>query len=262
VAPEHVAELDRLVGEYAKGTTPVYRGSLSANDNMGSLGPTYKDGHITEGNAIASLATIAAGSGAPTHTLTVFSPNEQRHLVLTQTADAGSGGPPTSVSFVLTDPTSGGVSANALGVPVLAGGPAQIALTLDANGQWGTGQPMHVTGAGNLARVAPATLAFNDVVHLNAGTYADQQAMLALVPSGTDAVRTVKSELHEPTTVPSGTTFYACHHVTSYAIDQYVERANLTNYGVRNLKIEKAETCCVDSPENEKDCTPANRTCF
>jgi hypothetical protein len=244
VAPDHLRELDRLVGQYATGKTPVYRGSFVARDNLGSVGPTYHDGTISATSAIASLAA---------DTLTVESPAEGRHVVVSQAAG-------TSLSFVLDDNVSGGASARAGSVPpMLTGAPPTITMDLVANGTWGDGSAMIVSARGSLSRVAASTLAFDDIVHLSMG-YADRDATSKLVAAGPDRVRTVASELHEPTAVPPGKAFYECHHVTSYTIDWYVESSNLASYGVRNLQIAKSETCCVDGPEIE--CTPENRTCF
>lgn len=56
VAPKHLEELNRLVGRYARGDAPIYEGTFSARDNMGSLGATYQDGVMTNASVNASLA--------------------------------------------------------------------------------------------------------------------------------------------------------------------------------------------------------------
>jgi hypothetical protein len=263
VAPQHLAQLDHLVGQYAKGTTPVYRGSFSARDNRGSVEPSIGDDVLSTTDAVASLATAPVpGGGASAETLTVFSPTDHRHVALTQTTTQTGTPQSTTVSMVLDDGVSGGVTASCAGcAPAFAQGPTSIAATDPvATGTWGTGESMTVSVSGSLSRMGAATLVFDDVVHLNQASYSDAQAIQKLAPSGGEMSATLEDELHEPTTVPPGKSFYECHHVTSYAIDWYVTRANLASYGVRNLRIEKAQTCCVTGPDIP--CTVNNRTCF
>jgi hypothetical protein len=259
VAPDHQKDLDRLVGRYASGSAPVYRGSFSAHDNLGSVGGGRVDGTLATSAAIATVIDAdTPGSGGPTKTLLVESPSEGRHVALSQAFGS------TTVSMVLTDGQTGGITAScgSGGPPPFAAGPASIAIpSVTATGTWGDGSPMTVALAGTLSRIDPAMLAFDDVVHLAVG-YTDRQDMLSFAPVGGEMVRTVEREFHEPTSIPAGTSYAACHHVTTYTINAYVSRTRLSDNGVRHLVIEKAQTCCVDKPEQAQACAPENRTCF
>lgn len=82
----------------------------------------------------------------------------------------------------------------------------------------------------------------------------------AFVLEGTDMVERVQRELHEPTAVPAGKIFYECHLVTTYDVERYVNRDHVQKYGVRKLRIDRVQTCSVDSPD--LPCDPGHRTCF
>lgn len=106
--------------------------------------------------------------------------------------------------------------------------------------------------------VSPVT--FGDLVGGTELFVRQRDPTKALVPDGAEMVECIQRELHEKTAVPAGKAFAECHLVTTYGVERYVNRVEVQKYGLRKLRIEKVQTCCVDRPD--LPCDPGHRTCF
>lgn len=261
VAKEHLDELYALVGRFAQGEASIYRGSCSARDNLSSLG--RPDGVLDSTNVLASLAwdktSYLDGRRAGGWALTVYGPNQDRRVMLHQYPDEGG---VTRVSLVTARNTGFGVSGSCVGcVPPLANRPDMLTIApLVANGKYGTGDPLRVSASGSLTAIPAAQLTFDDLVGGTELFVRQRDPAKAFVSDGAEMVERIQRELHEKAAVPAGKAFAECHLVTTYGVERYVSRVEVAKYGLRKLRIEKVQTCCVDRPD--LPCEPGHRTCF
>lgn len=258
VAPKHLGELDRLVGRYARGDAPIFEGTFDARDNMGSLGPTYKDGVMADAHVNASLAweekIYMAGQHVAGWALDVRSPT---HSIRISQAPGTAG--QTTLSLVVPNQTSGGLTGTCNGC-VSALTPTAASFTITdalAQGKWGDGRLLEVAASGSLTRVPLAQVTFERLLAV-VNPYFDLPTMKEFSIVGGDRVRTVKGSHSETTPVPDGKEFHSCERVTSYALDWFVDANDLLRYGVRGMKLSSAQTCCNEGPPGA--CMP--RTCF
>lgn len=265
IEKDHLMHLERLVGRYARGEAAIYRGSFAARDNLASLGRQYDDGVIDSVDVMASLAwedgTYVDGRRDGGWGLRVYAPSQAHRVMLHQYPDDGD---ITRVSLVSPRNTSFGVNALCHGcLTTLSAMPTVITVSpLVADGKYGNDAPLRVTAGGTLTRIPAAEVTFEHLVaSTELGPRQNSPGYPALfVRAGDDWVRAAEDELHEPTPVPADQPYYECHHVTTYSLDWYAGDQHITRYGLRNFRISKAQTCCVDRAD--QPCDPGHRTCF
>jgi hypothetical protein len=258
VAPKHLEEMDRLVGRYVRGDAPVYQGTFSARDNMGSLGPTYQDGVMTNASVNASLGWEEKlywnGQMVSGWALFVRGPAHWIRLAQSPTAPGSS-----ALTIVVPNAVGGGMTGTCTGcLPTLA--PTAGTITIGgtvARGKWGNGKLLEVTASGTLTRVPLPELSFEQLVAI-AEPNTEGAAMKEFKAVGAEMVRVVERTHSEPTPVPADQTFYACERITSYELDWFVDRARLVRYGLRNMSIAGTQTCCSEGPPGM--CAP--RVCW
>lgn len=258
VAPRELAELHRLVGRFARGEAAVFEGTFSARDNMGSLGPAYDDGVMTNSPVNASLAweeqIYSSGQLVSGWALTVRGPTHRIRIAQSPSA-------PSVTSFSLVSPENrgGGLDGTCSNCfPALGGAPSTIASTgALAKGKWGDGRALEVAASGALKKIPRSAVTFERIVAV-ADPVRDGKKMDEFVDAGGDMVRGVEGQLAEPATAPAGTSYYACERTTTYKLDWFVDRARLARLGLRNMSISGTQTCCSDGPPG--GCRP--QTCF
>jgi hypothetical protein len=243
-AQEH-ADLQRVVGQYACGDSPIYRGAFVASDNFGTVSPADGDGVLNNGPVIAAIETTDATLDYLTCDQTVTG---ARALVVIGTAQMRAirffqtpgpvGGNPTFASLV-HQPGSGwsgtsgvcnGCVADLRGRP-----PASIDMVgLTFSGQYcGGAGPLTVSASGHLAMLAAPT--FADILEMNQNL-GDQQAPPTFAVQGPDMVTTVDRSLGEGA---------GCLYTfTPFHVDWYVNQQNPRLRGLRNFRIDSPQTLC------------------
>jgi hypothetical protein len=248
-AKQH-ANLQRVVGQYACGTSPLYRGTFAASDNLGSLGAGYSNGVITSGPVIASLETTSSSNDFLTCTQTVMG---VRALVVMATAQSEAirlfqvfGGDASTYASLVTVPgsswtgTSG--SCAACVSDLRTGSPQTISIgSATLNGQFCYGQPLTVSVSGQLAIVAQPS--FDDIMEINQ-SFGDHLAPPPFASEGPDMVTTIDDALYEPIPTMSGCA--GSERVTPYHVDWYVNRQNVELLGLRNFRVDPPQNlCCI-----------------
>lgn len=243
-AQEH-ADLQRVVGQYACGDSPIYRGTFVAGDNFGTVSPADGDGMLNNGPVIAAIETTDATPDYLTCEQTVTG---ARALVVIATAQmrairffqppAPVSGNPTYASLV-HQPGAGwsGTSGecNDCVADLRGGAPASIDMVgLAFSGQYcgGAGLLM-VSASGHLTMLAAPT--FADILEMNQNR-GDQQVPPIFVVQGPDLVTTVDGSLGEG----AGCTYT----FTPFHVDWYVNQQNPRLRGLRNFRIDSPQTLC------------------
>jgi len=264
---QHQRWMRERVGGFSNGAISVYRGTAAARDNYASVAATSTeplvDG-VLSGSVIASLAPVpylygVAVSGQP-HRLTVLSAAQRKMFEVGQGGDA----PARGQLYPITDfPGHAGVAgATDEVLPAFAARPNPLAFRAHGEGTWGTGEHLVIDAEVSLTRVAPEAV-----------TYADMEALIeygtldGFVSSGPDHVRRVNEDVSAPTCTPPGSGFAAneCNYTMVYNITEFIETANIANYGARDLEVERLEFCCghCDFYINEGACGGGyRRQCF
>lgn len=256
VAPKHLADLYRLVGRYARGDAPIYEGTFSAQDNMGSLGATYRDGVMDNAPVDAALTweekMYWKGQQASGWSLLVRSSTHR--LTITQTASAPG---VTSFSIVVPNSTGGGLTGSCESCfPALVTTATTFAASdVLAVGRWGNDKPLEVTASGTLTRVPLAKVTFERIARVvDAPGLIEEFAVV-----GGEMVRPIATSYTEKTPVPAGSAYFECERHTSYELDMFVDRSRLVRQGLRSMAITGTQTCCTkDGPIGA--CRP--QTCF
>jgi hypothetical protein len=230
------ARIQRAIGRYACGATPVYRGTFSAHDafSMTDL----------EGAVLASIEST-------TRDLNVACAFESqvagKELVLTQATSSTS-----SLSFFQPfahQTTTYAIWTNSL--PVCDGcmdnftnvAPPQLDVanaTLSPPACPNPTRGPTVVASGHLTLVSAPSI--DDIVQVYRAEGNDP--LPALSRQGTEMVATIDGELIEMAPQTCG---LACRSVTPYHVDWYVDRADATRYGLRNFRIDPAALQCCAS---------------
>lgn len=245
VAPKHLTDLYRLVGRYARGDAPIYEGTWSAEDNMGSLGANYEDGVMNDAPVDAALAweekMYWKGQSAAGWSLLVRSSTHR--LTITQTASALG---VTSFSIVVPNNVGGGLTGtcDACFPALSATSTSFAAADVVATGKWGNDKLLEVTASGTLTRVPLAKVTFERVTRvvdpISGAAIKDFKVV------GSEMVRSIEDRYTEKTPVPAGTQYFECQRHTSYELDAFVDRSRLVRQGLRNMSITGTETCCTE----------------
>jgi hypothetical protein len=241
------AQLDALVGRYARGDAPIYRGKISAGDNLGITG--WGNNGALAGDVTASLVKRDVYTESVDNvphsawTLTLFGPADTYMRVQQPTASPGLS------QLTLIDP-DGDVPAGYNGacsgcMADLSTKPATIAATsITANGTYWTGQSLVVVLANlTLTRVTP--VAFEDIVAV-ADLASDRDTMRAFTQRGHEMVQTVTSQRSDY--IPGEG---SCRRITSYSVEWYVNRTTLTDFGTRKFEVTSRQTCCYPNTAQE-----------
>jgi hypothetical protein len=252
--------LERLVGRYARGDAAIYRGSAAARDNNSVVGKflgvpsSYRDGALS-GDVTASLAREELNDlllKGPGWALTLYAADQSRVSVHQPDSARGT----SLVSLVLASSVVGdGVLASCTDCFAdLSTKPATLErASLTAHGTYeGVDAPLVVTMTGvKLGRVRP--VAFDDLVSV-AAPGDDRDAMRAFAERDDEWIRAVVARGTYELPPPKGA--YRCQRVTSYSVEWYVSRAELSKYGARHFAVTKSETCCdfADGPDGTSVC--------
>lgn len=255
VEPDQLGELDRLIGRYARGDAPVYRGRLQAVGN----------GRLDDGPVAAALVKDDRvwwlGPDYVTgHTLTFFSQAQQKRFRLSQVPEAPGR---TRADMVVPYNSSFGVNARCDSCLVdLASHPETLDIDLAADGFYADQRtPLAIRASGHLERVPPADLTWSDLVEISQVYERNTaEAIAGFRPRGAELVRTVRRELREVVPRPPSVAYDQCARTTTYETEWWVDPAQLGDFGVRNLTIVKQETCCSDS--TFMGCTMPPTICF
>jgi hypothetical protein len=221
------AALEDLVGRYAKGAVPIYRGTARASDDASARGG--EDGKLS-GDVVGAITPSQSDRAG--WELAVYAPMQTR-LTVTQTVGA-----PGRSDFAL------GTSGSCVGCFVdLASPPTRIhAASLTARGA-------PLADPTLLATVAVAELTLTRVTQL---TFQDITAAHDAVEGpigeatftqrGGEMVREVSDDIYVP--IAGTKAFNSCTRTLSYEAEWYVNLANVADYGVRSFAITKRKTCC------------------
>jgi hypothetical protein len=243
--PELHANLERVIGQYVCGGSPLYRGTFAASDN-------YGNGALDSGPVIASLEPMGTSQvfltcseiAAAGRALVVMGTSQQRAMRLFQPAnDVGH----TYASLINeVGSTWSGTAGSCTGcvVDFRSGSPATIDVTAaEFDGQYcGAADPLTVMATGHLAFLGAPS--FDDIMAIGRG-FGDHPAAPAFTLQGEDMVATIDGSIVEPTTVAPG--YDQCQLITGYHVDWHVQRQNVNLFGLRNFRIDAPQVACCRS---------------
>jgi hypothetical protein len=225
--------LDQFLGRYLRGDVPTYSGTASADDSSALLGARLS---FSSTSAVAALTFDADWA-----ILTVASPSD--HLRFTLQQQSTSPGL-TYGGNIFPDNTFGTGPGSATCTdcvpdlftqpPSLAwdGLDASFAGTFFPDGEVSEA-PFDVTSSASLQVQSPCALTWEQVSALNGGPRGFQRIGSEMVFTYAGSVQTI---------APS---FRMCDgQSVSYAIDLYVNLANLFDYGVRNYVAQPPNVIC------------------
>jgi len=254
VEPQLRAAVEAALGRFACSTLTVYRGSVTAHDNSGTV-PGMTNGAMN-GAAIAYVDDIdqvgplsCSASAAHARELVVATPSTGLAIRFLQTATDGAQTFASLITRVNSTPFSSGLLNG--GNPWFGVNGActdclpdfrtttpegfRLAQTTFTGTYCQGGGPMTVQASANLAR-SGAALPITDI---------EMIAPLFGVPleDGGDAdIQTISGYLDEPTTAGC---YQDCDRTTNYNVDWYIDRQDPRKFGVRNFRIlSKSTTCC------------------
>ncbi len=216
---EAQAELDLLVGRFARGDLPVWTGTGRAADlTETDWGFGGNGGVLTEREAFAEGPVVAWLNPAVPATLTVLHPGEGERMELIATPDAGR----TSIGLVLGAGVSGGHRFECPSCPgdLLALGPT---FTLEASGErTGTTEaPWRAQLTASLTQRAPEAVDWDLIRDLAAGAYNGLATVDAYVLTGDR--RVFRKSWRHVRTVPSGPRT-SCYEAGMVEADLWVSR--------------------------------------
>jgi hypothetical protein len=235
VSDQH-SQLQRIVGRYACGGTPLYRGTFMARDDAA---PTSS----LSGVVLASLDSALEETGCASEGLQLG-----RQLTLTQPT-------PTFLPLSLFQPNADemtyalwtGVESSCAGcvADFRTGVPAEIDLAQAtfSSSDCATPTPTQtaaVTASGQLTLVAAPSI--DDIIQI------DQLDISGQVPTftanGTEMVAEVDGWYGEPTDVAC---YEACSVITRFHVEWFVDRREAKRFGLRNFRIDPPQTFCCSS---------------
>ena len=254
-----------IVGQYACGVAPLYRGQVAASDNAGDLGGGHDDG-VMRGEAV--LASLVSGVGLeviPTIVegphLIIFSPQDETRFFMHQPREEPG---QTGVSIISSYRSSFGLRGSCDDCLVdLEQRPDDIAIELTASGAFGNGDPLIVVASGTLARVPTEDVRWPDIVEVNT-LYAEE---LVKIPAEFEAcgnllVREFTEYYSEGAPAPAGSKwedYGSCTRTVSYTARWWVDTENLARHGIRDFDPQEPAYCCE---EPDVGVGPFERECF
>lgn len=232
-----LAWLEHEIGRFASGRFAVFGGKLTVTQRDRGASLSF------EGQA---LATLSADTPS---TLTIVFPDRERWLRLAQ-----SSGQPgvTRVSRLREPNANAGIAATCENCVAeladLARGP--VLLRLSARGALldVARSPFSVEVSGFLRRVPPGSLRLRQVLPLSPGIANWTRRPAAPFRSeGNVAVRDVASILRQPAPPTGGDAQrFTCVFETDYTARHFVQRSDLTRFGVRDVALGETRLCCID----------------
>jgi hypothetical protein len=246
---DQTPRVEAMFGRFATGAAAFYRGTFEAKDNISVLGTGVSNGVFPHGPAIASVITNRDGQGGVT--LGVVGPESGQHVELLQN------GAVTMISLVNAPNTSGGLLSSCTGCVVdLAPHPPALTFSgVVARGEYGNfpPSPSEVTASGSFTLVPASQLAFDDIRQL-------RMLDAAFIAVGSDMVATARDRVYDFQATTDADD-YPCYVASDYAIDLWVNRAKITQHGLRNFQLVGARTCCATGEgEGSGICEPLERS--
>jgi hypothetical protein len=228
---KQLSALDGIFGQYLRGDTHAYRGTVQARDTYVTI--DSDGGSIPEGAAIASLAI--EGSLA---TLIIHNTSQHEYVWLQQSKSQPG---LTQVGVILGDNSVGGDIGTCSGcAPDFFGAPASLSIrglisssAQSEIGADGGNVPYTVQTflTASLDLSEPCSLELADLTEL-----ASPQSLPRFGDGGSDLVWHVQDQI-----ITQGN---PCELANSYTIDLFVNPSNLADYGVRNFVAQMATPEC------------------
>ena len=243
-------ELDRLhlrIGRFASGEVAVYAGKLAATE----LRAGREERTLREGPVVAALEDherLPGGDG-PEVTLTVVSARHDLWLRLGQPRDE-----PGVTRSTLLRPmrASAGITGSCSGcLADLRKRPRTVRPErFVAVGRLRDvrGTEFRVELSGRLEHVPPAELKLADLELLDPGLEPFLQGEVQdFTREGDEGILRVEGRIRQRVPPHPGSPPHTrCERVTRYSAERFVDLADLTRFGVRDVRILGTEICCLD----------------
>ena len=245
------AKLERMIGRYACGTTPLYRGTFTAHDNVSTVeaGP---DG-ILDGAVIAALAipsqmifkscTTISDAGRE---LVVIATNGQTAIRLAQVPNDATATYATLVNHPGSTWSGTAGSCSGCTTDFHTGTPTTIDVrqTTFAGSYCSGGGSLTVAARGHLSFADQPTI--DDIMSINAPSGDQPQPPFTFSPSGTEMVAAYSGTAIEPISLGC---WNGCEVITTFHVEIYVNRANPKLLGLRNFRIDPPQTSCCGTTQ-------------
>jgi len=253
VEANHLALLDRMVGQYARGEAVVYRGTLAARGrDVLDEGPVLATLRVTQ-NLFAGDSGTATGPA-----LTAVSMPQRKRFRLWQTASMPGS---THADLVAPFGSTFGVSGACRDCLLALGTtPETITFDLVATGTFFDRSPLAVEARGSLARVPAAALTYDDLYVANQADVALMNQLDTFVRAGNEMSRLTEQDLNEKVPRPAAAKYDTCTRTTRYHLTQWFSAEDFASYGVRDFAILSSQICCVNLAN--EGCHEPPRECF
>jgi hypothetical protein len=246
------AKLERMVGRYACGTTPLYRGMFTARDNISTIS-SEADGML-DGAVIAALAIPSqpifescVTSSTTGRELLVIATNGQAAIRLAQAPNDATNTYATFVAHPGQNWNGNVGTCSVCATDFHTGTPSTIDVSQGTFAGYYCGDdpgPLTVAVQGHLTLADQPTI--DDIMNINAASPDQQQPPFSFSQSGPDLVATVSDVAVEPISLSCST---GCEVTTTFHVEVYVESSNPRVLGLRNFRIDPPQTSCCGSYE-------------
>lgn len=255
---QELEQLQLRIGRFASGEAAVYQGEIVVTERPGGPGAR----RLRRGRVVAALVTHEPSpdrSEAET-TLTIVATEDDLWLRLGQSSREP--GLTRSSRLRSTRTTTRFAASCTACLDDLAARPQAVRFRrFAAVGMQGAPHraPVRVEISGRLERVEPADLELSDVEHLNPGfdaflegenqpfTRSDDDGARGDGAHGDEAIQRVEREVRTLVEPPvDAPPQMRCERITRYVAERFVDPADLNRFGVRDLSIVGAQTCCLD----------------
>jgi len=239
--------LDFLIGRYLRGEVRIYRGSVSAHDDLSVASPTLTDQAIAPADALATLSFSEVPGDGHAATLVISPLCQTAQLVVSQNESA-----PTGSQFGIEDgsPSADMFAAACVGcVPDLFSKPATVTwsdLQLE-NTEWQ--HPVQFGSTASLEQLSPCALTWEELALVRGLDWNSEARLEGEKQASSDASEESfdLSQFHrvgdEMVYEYAGMGFVAmptrqvCEPMYSFTLEVYVNLSNLADYGVRNFSM-------------------------
>ncbi|HEY3500039.1 MAG TPA: hypothetical protein VGK73_35360, partial [Polyangiaceae bacterium] len=229
-----------VVGQYACGDAPVYRGSFSADTTDGEADWPDAIASLVMGEGIDWIATSRQGPH-----LTVFDPVSGRKTRLVQQV-LGT----TETSIIAEQNSSFGVGASCTDCFVdLETRPERIEFDYVANGEYGDGSPLMISASGWFEQIRPGEVTFSDIQTVtNVYSSAIQDIRQSFETCGAELIRRSAGEYRIPAPAPAGSGFRdnQCARAVFFSATWHLDADQPAAHGIRALTIDEPRYCCQD----------------
>jgi hypothetical protein len=245
------AKLERMIGRYACGTTPLYRGTFTAHDNVSTVeaGP---DG-ILDGAVIAALAipsqmifkscTTISDAGRE---LVVIATNGQTAIRLAQVPNDATDTYATLVNHPGSTWSGAAGTCSGCTTDFHTGTPTTIDVsqTTFAGSYCSGGGSLTVAAQGHLSFADQPTI--DDIMGINDPSGDQPQPPFTFSQSGTEMVAAYSGTAIEPISLGC---WNGCEVITTFHVEIFVNRANPKLLGLRNFRIDPPQTSCCGTTQ-------------